>query len=578
MPLYLTQFTYSSEAWKALAQNPQDRSEPVRTLLQKLGGKLHNFYYSLGEYDGVVIFEAPDDVTATAFEIAAHSPGHLKTTKTTRLLTVAQAIEAMRKAGGVDFTGPSSPSLTGYFVSPTGLASNSGSITSPWSLAHAISGANGRIRPGDTVWIRGGTYGTSASFQWHVTVGGTSTAPVIFRAYNPTGQPGDVEDARINGEIQVEAQHTWVWGLHHITTSAEPLPQFNSVVMRANNCKAINCFSDQAGPFIGLDGEVGSEWYGNIVRIGPKARPDFLHPYYIQNSSTTVRKYVRECMALDAPLEGSAGFHSYTATPALRNITYENCIALECHQGYLFSNGGSGEGGTGLELLGCQGCSRAGAVAQLGNVTSDGRLHQDVTVRDCYLGISTGGSHDCVRLWDWDTVELTGNRIWGGRTCINAQKSDVAAFPAAWNIENNIYDWWNLSIGPFTTVLSGAGNARVSFASWQSTHGFDRTGSLTGHAANGEPTVNRVFVGQNNVFEPGRANVVCWNHTNVSTMAIPAAEVSRVLSNGDAYEVRDARNFWGRPVASGTWASGAGITVPVNRTLGPGNPFVLVRM
>ena len=45
-------------------------------------------YYCMGEYDGMVIYEAPDETTAAATVLSAVSPGHLKTTKTTVLLSV----------------------------------------------------------------------------------------------------------------------------------------------------------------------------------------------------------------------------------------------------------------------------------------------------------------------------------------------------------------------------------------------------------------------------------------------------------------------------------------------------------
>jgi len=107
MALYMVQFTYTAEAWATLAKNPQDRSVPVKEAAQKLGGRLVGLYYCFGEYDGVVLVEAPDDTTTTAFVLAALSPGHLKAVKTTKLFTVEETMEAMRKAGGLAFQGPS---------------------------------------------------------------------------------------------------------------------------------------------------------------------------------------------------------------------------------------------------------------------------------------------------------------------------------------------------------------------------------------------------------------------------------------------------------------------------------------
>ncbi|CAN5797770.1 GYD domain-containing protein [soil metagenome] len=106
MPLYMTQFAYTPEAWTALVRSPEDRSEAVGRLLESMGGRLLSYYNSFGEYDGVIIFEAPDDNTAAAGVLAAVTPGHIKAIKTTTLLSVEDAMDAMRKAGEATFRRP----------------------------------------------------------------------------------------------------------------------------------------------------------------------------------------------------------------------------------------------------------------------------------------------------------------------------------------------------------------------------------------------------------------------------------------------------------------------------------------
>ncbi len=102
----MTQFAYTPEAWAVLTRSPEDRSEPLRGLLENMGGRLVSFYNSFGEYDGLVIFEAPDEGTAAAVVLAAVSPGHIKAIKTTTLLSVDDAMEVMRKAGQATYQGP----------------------------------------------------------------------------------------------------------------------------------------------------------------------------------------------------------------------------------------------------------------------------------------------------------------------------------------------------------------------------------------------------------------------------------------------------------------------------------------
>jgi uncharacterized protein with GYD domain len=102
----MVQFAYTSPAWTALTKNPEDRSKVFKALVERMGGKLVSLYYAFGEYDGLAIFEAPNEVTATAIVLAATTPGHLRATKTTTLLTVEQTMDAMRKAGAVSYMGP----------------------------------------------------------------------------------------------------------------------------------------------------------------------------------------------------------------------------------------------------------------------------------------------------------------------------------------------------------------------------------------------------------------------------------------------------------------------------------------
>jgi GYD domain len=64
MALYMIQFAYTPGAKAALARVPEDRSVVFGQLVEDMGGRLHAFYNSLGDYDGVAIFEAPGERAA----------------------------------------------------------------------------------------------------------------------------------------------------------------------------------------------------------------------------------------------------------------------------------------------------------------------------------------------------------------------------------------------------------------------------------------------------------------------------------------------------------------------------------
>lgn len=106
MALYMTQFSYTAQAWAALAKNPEDREKVLAGLVERMGGRMLSFYYSFGEYDGVFTYEAPDDATAAALVIAAIAPGHVKDIRTTKLLTMQDTLDVMRKAGGASYRAP----------------------------------------------------------------------------------------------------------------------------------------------------------------------------------------------------------------------------------------------------------------------------------------------------------------------------------------------------------------------------------------------------------------------------------------------------------------------------------------
>jgi hypothetical protein len=89
------------------------------------------------------------------------------------------------------------------------------------------------------------------------------------------------------------------------------------------------------------------------------------------------------------------------------------------------------------------------------------------------------------------------------------------------------------------------------------------------------PTETRVFVRPNR-YEPGRANIVVYNWGKLPSINMNLMEAG--LKNGDRYEIRDSANYFGSPVAVGTY-TGQPVSVPmmalrVARPVGqvPSNP------
>jgi uncharacterized protein with GYD domain len=106
MPLYMTQYSLTTEAWAALAKKPEDRSIPVKALFEKIGGRLIGMWCCYGDYDGVIISECPDNVRQAGATIAAILPGHVRSIKTTPLFSMAEGMEVMKTAGAITYKAP----------------------------------------------------------------------------------------------------------------------------------------------------------------------------------------------------------------------------------------------------------------------------------------------------------------------------------------------------------------------------------------------------------------------------------------------------------------------------------------
>src|SRR5260370_25852332 len=97
MPHYLSQVSYTPEAWARLVANPHDRIEAVRGPIEKLGGRIPNAFFAFGEFDVVVITEMPDNVSAAAIAIAFAAGGAGKTAKTNAFGTHPETLAASNK-------------------------------------------------------------------------------------------------------------------------------------------------------------------------------------------------------------------------------------------------------------------------------------------------------------------------------------------------------------------------------------------------------------------------------------------------------------------------------------------------
>ncbi len=106
MPMYLTRFSYTPATWAKLVDHPEDRRTAAAQYIEAVGGKLHGFWYALGEHDGYNLWEAPDNVAVAAVAIAIGGGGALSTIQTTVLLTVDETMAALQQAATIRYRSP----------------------------------------------------------------------------------------------------------------------------------------------------------------------------------------------------------------------------------------------------------------------------------------------------------------------------------------------------------------------------------------------------------------------------------------------------------------------------------------
>ena len=104
MPKYLAHASYTVEGLKGLLKDGgTKRRDAVEQLAKGLGGTVEAFYYAFGDDDLFVIFDLPDNVSATIGSMVVNASGAAKA-KMTVLLTPEEVDEATKKS--VDYIPP----------------------------------------------------------------------------------------------------------------------------------------------------------------------------------------------------------------------------------------------------------------------------------------------------------------------------------------------------------------------------------------------------------------------------------------------------------------------------------------
>lgn len=98
MATFISTIKFTDQGFKNI-KDTFKRANAFKSAARKMGVKVRDIYWSLGPFDGVLIFDAPDDETATALMIQLGSLGNVRT-QTARSFKAAEMKSVLDKLPG----------------------------------------------------------------------------------------------------------------------------------------------------------------------------------------------------------------------------------------------------------------------------------------------------------------------------------------------------------------------------------------------------------------------------------------------------------------------------------------------
>ncbi len=440
---------------------------------------------------------------------------------------------------------PSSANAAEWFASPSGTSGGSGSISDPWDLTTALTKALSNIAAGDTLWLRSGTYGTGGGTIFVTDLDGADGNPILIRNYNK-------ERAIIDGGIHATTSSSWItfWGLEVTNSYSERVASTSERVygieMRGLGIKIINCILHNTGhPGIGFWDQVGDggEIYGTLIwgtgLYDTDYDPDLTRGSGIYAQNQNGNRYIHDVITFR---NFTTGFKAYSEGAYVNGFDIQGNISFDNNEANIFTSSASNpmQGQVVSNNYTYQRRDYGGGSIELGYAGD----HSDLLVQNNYI-VAGSTSNGVLRLHRWreatvDSNTIVGQEVLGARTLPNS-----GFVSTSW--DDN--DYYSLNNETFLNATS-----EVDFATWKSVTGYDATSTLT----DSKPTGTRIFVRPNS-YEEGRGHVAVYNwdlRTNTSV------DLSSVLELGQEYEIVDAQNYFGDPVAQGVY-DGSSIVLPL---------------
>lgn len=78
MPAYVMLASWTDQGMRAIEDSPR-RIDTARKTLEEMGGHITSTYMTMGEYDLVLTYDAPDDAVAARFTLMLGKLGNVRT-------------------------------------------------------------------------------------------------------------------------------------------------------------------------------------------------------------------------------------------------------------------------------------------------------------------------------------------------------------------------------------------------------------------------------------------------------------------------------------------------------------------
>ena len=457
-----------------------------------------------------------------------------------------------------------------WYVSPTGTGGGNGSMASPWNLQTALN-QPAIVHAGDTLWLRGGTYNGMFTSR----LNGTAASPITVRSY--PHEWAVLKGTPVNNQLetlQVGGSYTWFRsfeitsaGTDRESTEITSWPDdidYAGGLEAGNNpgegvgCKAIDLVIHDTSQGLSLwKYATGFETVGCLIFHNGWDAPDRGHGHgmYVQNNTPVMR------FSDNIVYSGfSYGTHAYGSSDAyINNFTFEYNTWFDVGVLSAVSGGdavliGGGRPSENIIFNGnlayCRG-GNDGAGVCLGH-GSAATPNANMEVRNNYIACT-------LKINRWSSIIFRNNTGVGPRALIYPlNTSDLAAVPPYdWNF--NTYwcsetpDAWS-TYKPFNRYKAGAFNTWQNWTEWRSATGYDPNSTYT----KAYPASAAIFVRKND-YDTSRGRITVFNWPRTGTVNV---DISPVIAPGQRYALLDAQNYFGPPVATGTYAGGT-IVVPM---------------